>query len=359
MVARVPFNVSIKMPVDADYAGVSSIFPPLPLVVALVVTICSIGMIPASYQCTNTTSLPPPTVFLITTISHLQGQAYELLSKMHNDPEFNKTHALFWSTQPIPEDVFAPETYSDLHINELQSEFSKSHTEAMKSVAIEYYNGTYGEDAKFSKPINEVIAPHSVDVGTFLYVSALIVTREFEFEVEGEDCVYLFPCIDMFNDCLKGDCNVERTNNDEFVKILALKDIKKGEQLTMMYQSEVTHRPDMSLLVYGFTMPSDPPLMAAQDLPDFESSNPFKETGYTDDEYRPKSRDALVKEIARCRAILDGFATTAEEDEALLKSGKWDGAGEWKMQEVIKSRLARKRGLLYHIKEMMDTLAEL
>lgn len=26
-----------------------------------------------------------------------------------------------------------------------------------------------------------------------------------------------------------------------------------------VYQSGVTHRPDMSLLVYGSTMPSDPP----------------------------------------------------------------------------------------------------
>jgi hypothetical protein len=32
------------------------------------------------------------------------------------------------------------------------------------------------------------------------------------------------------------------------------------------------------------------------------------------------------------------FPTTAEEDEAVLKSGKWDG--DRKMQEVIKSRLA-------------------
>lgn len=280
---------------------------------------------------------------------------------MHNDADFNTTYGLFWSTQPTPEDVFAPETYSDLHIKELQSKFSKSHTKGMKRVTIQYYNGSYDEDneAKFSKPINKVIAPHSVDVDTFLYLSALVVTREFEFDVEGEDCVYLFPSIDMLNDCLKEDCTVERINNDEYVKLVALKDIKKGEQLTMAYQSEVTHRPDMSLLVYGFTMPSDPPLMAAQDLVDFETSNPFKSTGFKDDEYRPKSRDLLVKEMARCRAILNGFATTAEEDEALLKSGKWDGPGAWKMQEVIKSRLARKRGLLYHIQEMTDTLSEL
>lgn len=39
---------------------------------------------------------------------------------MHNDPSFNETWALFWSTQPGPEDVFTPEVWTDAHLAMLQ-----------------------------------------------------------------------------------------------------------------------------------------------------------------------------------------------------------------------------------------------
>lgn len=298
---------------------------------------------------------------------------------MYTDPGFNKTYGLFWSTQPSPEDVLSAEVFTDLHMSELQSEFSREHAYEMREHTLKYYNGTIddnddedppepktpppggvdqdGEERPKYKHINDVIAPHSITPDTFLYVSSLIVTREFTFDPHGIDGDFMYPSIDMLNDCLHGHCNVERTNDDDFARLIAVKDIKKGDELRHTYQSDVTHRPDMSLLVYGFTMPSDPPLMAAQDLPDFDYHDPFQETEYKDDEYMPESRDEQLDEVERCEDILDGFLTTAEEDEAILKSGKWDG--DWKIQEVIKSRLARKKALMYRIKMLTDNLSEL
>jgi hypothetical protein len=299
---------------------------------------------------------------------------------MYTDPGFNKTYGLFWSTQPPLEDVLSAEVFTDLHMSELQSEFSREHAYEMREQTFKYYNGTIDDNdddevedppephpggdnqdrekrPKFNKHINDVIAPHSITPDTFLYVTSLIVTREFTFDPHGIDGDFMYPSIDMLNDCVYSHCNVERTNDDDFARLIAVKDIKKGDELSHIYQSDVTHRPDMSLLVYGFTMPSDPPLMAAQDLPDFDYRDPFQETEYTDDQYMPKSRDEQLEEVKRCEDILNEFPTTAEEDEAVLKSGKWDG--DWKMQEVIKSRLARKGGLMHHIKVLNDNLSEL
>lgn len=35
--------------------------------------------------------------------------AYDLLDRMHNDPSFNASWALFWESHPGPDEVFTPE----------------------------------------------------------------------------------------------------------------------------------------------------------------------------------------------------------------------------------------------------------
>ncbi len=47
--------------------------------------------------------------------------AYEFLSRMHLDPEFNRTFGPVLAAMAPPEDVFTPEMFSDSHIKLLQS----------------------------------------------------------------------------------------------------------------------------------------------------------------------------------------------------------------------------------------------
>ncbi len=35
--------------------------------------------------------------------------AHEMLSRMHTDPTFNQTFAIFWEAHPGPDEVFTPE----------------------------------------------------------------------------------------------------------------------------------------------------------------------------------------------------------------------------------------------------------
>jgi hypothetical protein len=55
-------------------------------------------------------------------------------------------------------------------------------------------------------------------------------------------------------------------------------------QLTMTYTSGITHRPDLSLVIYGFVQHHTPPQLAAQDLPEFDPADPWKKTPFDSDD---------------------------------------------------------------------------
>lgn len=56
-------------------------------------------------------------------------------------------------------------------------------------------------------------------------------------------------------------------------------------QLTQLYHDELLHRPDMSLMVYGFVGDTDKPLLPASDLPTYDPASPYEHTAASDNEY--------------------------------------------------------------------------
>lgn len=104
------------------------------------------------------------------------------------------------------------------------------------------------------------------------------------------------------------------------------------------------HRPDISLHIYGFVAPADPPLLAATDLPNFDRAAPWAATPADDDGfYGPNGTHLTEAERARLAALLADAPTTLAEDAALLAGGEVDD--DPKMQTVVGFRVARKRAL--------------
>ena len=278
---------------------------------------------------------------------------------MYTEKNFNETYSLWVQTQPTTQALSTPELWARSEIEMLQSQFMETYAVVMQDLAREHFFGKYKDSngkASFA-PLNDVIKPFNISFETYLSTTALVLTRDFEFEYRGKIVDFLMPSIDMFNDCFEHLCNADRHNDDDFVTIVALRRIDKGEELRMAYQPEVTHRPDMSLLVYGFAMESDPPLLAAIDLPGFNATVAFAPTAPDDFMSLPVGEGRVLAEIDRCKKILDGLSTSLEEDEALVQSGRY--CKDWKTNEILKYRIARKRALHYRIHQLLESRSEL
>ena len=104
------------------------------------------------------------------------------------------------------------------------------------------------------------------------------------------------------------------------------------------------HRPDISLHIYGFVAPADPPILAATDLPNFDRAAPWAATPADDDGfYGPGGTHLTEAERARLAALLAAAPTTLAVDAALLAGGELDG--DPKMRTVVGYRVARKRAI--------------
>lgn len=54
-------------------------------------------------------------------------------------------------------------------------------------------------------------------------------------------------------------------------------------QITQMYSDGQTHRPDVTLALYGFVQRHEPPLLCSEDLPGFTPERALHETPDTDE----------------------------------------------------------------------------
>jgi SET domain len=180
--------------------------------------------------------------------------AHGLLLKFKTDPIFNKTHSLFWSTQPKPEEILSADTFPDHLVDDLQTPNLAYLIRSQRQVGINVY---YGKTrwAKYT-PIPELLTGEdAISLEYFLYISAVIGTRDFALSessvTDNADgpAFWLIPVADMVNH--EDDANSRRSDNGTHVEMYALRDIKKGDAVTNNYQTNVLDRNDMCLHIYG------------------------------------------------------------------------------------------------------------
>lgn len=289
--------------------------------------------------------------------------AMELIRKRFHDPTFNKTHEWFWKTQPGLTEVFTPDVYTDEMVDMLDcpklEKIVRSHLDYNQAVFQGEGGGRYA-----GKSLKTLLGGDFVSMEQFSWYCSLIVSRAFSFWTDGDlendiTRTYMFPGLDMINHGEGDDINCYRWEESELgvIRQIASKDIKKGEQLYQIYHADTLHRPDASLLVYGFVMENDPPLLAAVDLPSFHSDDPYKATPLNDDAYGPRGEWATGAEMGRLWDIKRSWKTTLEHDEKLLKEGA-DG-GDWRKRTLLQFSVMRKRALVNTLKSLKETLGEL
>lgn len=286
--------------------------------------------------------------------------AYEIMKIMKTDPKFNATYDIFWATQPTFDDILTVDTITDdlvsmLHCPELVR-LIENQREATRSV----FYGNYSL-LPYYKPLNEQLPPdQQTTLEEFIMLTGIIGSRDFALSEEAKidehktAAVFLLPAVDMFNH--EDDANAIRNDNGTHVLVTALKDIKKGEAITNNYQTNVIHRNDISMYIYGFAQDSSMELMLATDLPTYDPLYPWLATEPDDSKYYgPGGEHNTKKEMERLEALLQEAQarSTIQEDEKLLKSGTLKN---WKEEMVVKFRLGRKKTLKKAIKLIDEVL---
>lgn len=107
----------------------------------------------------------------------LQEVVHPLMVEMHQNPEHNKTHGLFWDLMPPPEELFTEEMFTPKQISMIQSELLEDRVAyAIQSVQ-EIYYGNYtspNENARKLPPLEDVIGPGKVSLEQFRYFASLV-----------------------------------------------------------------------------------------------------------------------------------------------------------------------------------------
>ena len=269
---------------------------------------------------------------------------------MHANPGFNASQALYWATLPPPADVLSPELFTDAQLQLLQIPELERLLRLHRTVAanVFYGNNSWGGYA----PLPEVVAGTrkgaTVSLDAFCHLAGIIGTRDFALSelVEGAagpggPTFFLVPVADMVNHA--DVASAERRDNGTHLLMTATRDLAPGDAVTNNYQSDVIHRNDMSLYIYGFVQESSAARLCAVDLPTYEPSAPFGSTADDDSAFHgPGGRFNTPAELARLRALLEKMPTSEAEDAALLESGSLPG---WKEETIVRFRMWRKAAL--------------
>lgn len=271
-----------------------------------------------------------------------QARAYNLVKRMHLDPEFNKTYGPYIRNWAPAHKILAPEFYTPQLIEMLQSPPLEAAIRHRQEMAREWYYGLSP-----LPPLNFAIAPATVSLEQYSWVVSLLSTRVFGLEIEGAWGMYLLPVMDMVNNADPEAANAHWKWDDDNVYMQATRDLKAGEQLAWSYKGTVIHRNDMSIFFYGFVQDKKPQLLCAQDRADFNESTPFRSTPPNDD-MGDLTPDAARKEVSRLQGVLESLPTTLEEDQALLKELP-DGDERWRERTILRYRVFRKQAIAERI----------
>lgn len=157
-------------------------------------------------------------------------------------------------------------------------------------------------------------------------------SRDFAVQVrpgEERSRYFLVPVADLINH--DDNPNAERSDNGTHLLEKAMRNIPKGTEITNAYQTNVIHRNDLSLLIYGFIQ--NKPLMCATDLPKYTSADPYSATAVDDSLfYGRDGRFNTKAEYQRLAALLYEIPSSDDIDRALLWSRSFWGWPIYKLR---------------------------
>lgn len=289
--------------------------------------------------------------------------AHELATQMFTNKSLVAKFYPYFATLPAPGAVLSSETFPDSLMSELQSPALESIVSRERRITDAVYLGRLqdpnnpGEDLYESLPkvLSVYGGAKSMPLEAFRHLSSVVSTRELAlFTSSGLVQHVMAPVIDMINsDASK--TNVELTNDKNSIMIHATKHINRGEELFLEYLPGVDHRPDISLIGYGYVRKVESPILAATDLPTFDPASPYAATPKDDEVfYGPGGKYNTIDEYNRLLSTMTMSGTTLEEDEAKLADK--NALKTWQEKAVFEFRVARKKAITQALAAIMDEL---
>jgi len=292
--------------------------------------------------------------------------------EMARNASYAKAFAPFLDTLPTVGEVLSPELFTPAMLDALQSdELAKIVQERIDFTELTYdVHLTPNESAVGARQPAATILPN-ITLDEYKHLVAAVTTRMYGWPSrKHQDAPYvqLLPVFDMANCADPGmnedsptgsNAGVTYPKEDGTFEMTAKRPIKKGEEVTNNYGNDYLHRPDMTLLVYGFVPLRDPPIMSTCDLPTGFGDVLHPQLGYPqtprhDPDYgNPAGNYTTSAELTRLAAIISAFPTTLEQDVELLKDEE-----DWKMANVLRWRVGRKRAVLGATALLANTLLE-
>ena len=290
---------------------------------------------------------------------------------MYTNTSFNETYGPYLATLPTDTELFTPEMWLPDQVKLLQTPPLETLIEYARRSTEEIYYGNFSEHSY--SPITELLGgKNDVDLKTFKWASAVLASRYLAApfigsggEEEEVPTRILAPLLDFANhaDEAHGSINTDnayQTVFDGAVQLRAKHYIKKGEEIKFNYQPGVVHRPDMSLLAYGFFQKAAvdsgrSTLLCSVDLPTFSLQAPYTPTPGSDDRfYGPKGTYNTEEEYQRLKNLLESAPTSLKEDELALKVSR-NALSELE-KIIIEFRIKRKRGLIEAMEKIKKEL---
>jgi hypothetical protein len=280
--------------------------------------------------------------------------ALDFVHQMYTNSSFNATYAPYLATLPSADELFTPEMWQEDHVAMLQTPALETLAEYARRSTVEIFYGNFSEQPYSS--VSELLGGKNTDLKTFQWASAVIASRYLAAPLDEDNEIatrILAPLLDFANHADEAhgsnEENAYQTAFKGVVQLRAKRPIKKGEEIRFNYQSGVIHRPDMSLLSYGFFVSfgaSDKaPLQCSVDLPTFSLDRPYEPTPESDDAfYGPKGQYNTEEEYQRLNTLLKKAPTTVEEDQLALKARSKALSKIEKL--LLEFRIERKRSLI-------------
>ncbi|CAK0787098.1 hypothetical protein CVIRNUC_010314 [Coccomyxa viridis] len=289
-----------------------------------------------------------------------EENALWLLKKKAVNKDWNVIMGPYWESLPKQGTLNTKETFPRSSLSLLQDDSMAAFVRVHQDFTA---NVLRGGKPHITTDVRAELEGQELSLEEFKHWTALVASYAFTFPDEDKNDTQIrimLPLFDLLNHGNPDKANMGIMRDEEGSYIAyALRPIKKGEELVHAY-NKVCERNDQSLFHYGFIQDTDPPRLAALDLP---SGNLYDAVAYNETDYEEGGRLATAEEKKRLEDLLASFPTTQPEDEKLIAGGGWMGSllGQGKItgeveRMFVRFRILRKRALRYYIEKLARQL---